>query len=252
MNIKKIINLTFLLASSGINSMQFSKGFERQNILDLPSEVLEQIICPNLYDNIKSMDLDNIQNIFDFYSRLNLTQEDFNILLNFRATCKHFNKFYPDYVKKIKEKFEQLKEDVIKDYRDFSKSELCQKLEDTLNTYNSSLEECCRLVLTGANANIQSRFGYTPLILAAIKGNVGLTKFLLGKPNIDVDIQAQGGYTALIFAAYYGHIGVVKLLLEHNANFDIRNHNGETALDLAETNNHKTMINLIKKYKQNN
>src|SRR5690606_2102738 len=48
--------------------------------------------------------------------------------------------------------------------------------------------------------------------------------------NANIDIQNSDGDTALMMASQYGNTEIVKLLIENNANIHIKDNNGETAL----------------------
>ena len=90
----------------------------------------------------------------------------------------------------------------------------------------------------GANINTCSWLGYTPLHLAAAKGSLAVTKFLL-RSNADVNTrQSPRSSTALQHAAKNGHAAILQALLEHGANVNIMRHDTDrrseyTALRLA-------------------
>lgn len=69
----------------------------------------------------------------------------------------------------------------------------------------------------------------TPLMLAALRGYVGICKDLIAR---DADVN-KPGWTPLHYAATGGHIDVVRLLLEHHAYIDAESPNGSTPLMMA-------------------
>ena len=61
-----------------------------------------------------------------------------------------------------------------------------------------------------AFVNIQSRSGYTPLMMASLKGHDKIVRVLLS--NGAYDIPNMRGQTALMLAKEKEHVGVVRLL----------------------------------------
>lgn len=105
------------------------------------------------------------------------------------------------------------------------------------------------LVDAGANVNIKTKSGWTPLEMAACKGQGCVVAELLKVPGIDVNSQDENGSTALIWAAYkmadtdiytvrytadhsewiYSPI-IDNLIKAHGIDVNIQNHDGDTAL----------------------
>lgn len=90
------------------------------------------------------------------------------------------------------------------------------------------------LLTAGAQAlAVESRAGATALHKAALSGNPDVVALLLDHGAF-IDQQTPIlGHTALLDAVVYKHEAAVRLLLERGARTSIRNHWGETALDLA-------------------
>jgi hypothetical protein len=108
-----------------------------------------------------------------------------------------------------------------------------------------SIEELLR---GGADINARDEtFGRTPLMEAAIAKQ---TKAALKLIERGGDINARDtffGSTPLMFAAGSGSTGVVKVLLEKGADVNAVNNKGYTALDVAEEDPHKDVIEILKK-----
>lgn len=66
-----------------------------------------------------------------------------------------------------------------------------------------------------------------------------MTEFLLRK-NADVNIQNKFGYTALHVATLEGHERIVELLLKNGADKNIENDDGLTPMDLADKGKQKS------------
>jgi hypothetical protein len=73
--------------------------------------------------------------------------------------------------------------------------------------------------------------GSTPLILAAVQGNLAMMRCLV-ELGAEVSAVDNEGDTALLMSAAVGHYSAVQYLLEEaNANMDDVNNNGESAWD---------------------
>jgi ankyrin repeat protein len=82
-----------------------------------------------------------------------------------------------------------------------------------------SLPDVIACVQSGADVNYQASGGTnTALIIAAEKGSVDITRYLLKQPGIDVDKKGHSGRTALLQATLDNHVQIVKILLEAGAN----------------------------------
>ena len=79
------------------------------------------------------------------------------------------------------------------------------------------------------NLNTFNALGESPLMLAALKGQLALSDKLV-KKGADVN---KPGWTPLHYAASNGHVEVIKLLLEHHAYIDAESPNGSTPLMMA-------------------
>jgi len=120
-------------------------------------------------------------------------------------------------------------------------------------------EESARLLLNHARAHanidendvgdvnvvdVDSQANHGDTVLMGVSSN-GLTKFvtlLLLEENANVDIQDQSGHTALMCASQHGHADIVALLLLRNADTQLQNEFGETAFDIAKTSAIKDML----------
>lgn len=119
------------------------------------------------------------------------------------------------------------------------------------------------MIQYNARLNLKNRQQFTPIMLAAAKGdrtNFVLHKvfvfifkyicFQLGKSRLveilanagaDVNIQGPNQWSALIFAAYNGTEKIAKILLQHNARTDLKTDQGFSALHWAVLNRELNM-----------
>ena len=131
----------------------------------------------------------------------------------------------------------------------------------------------------GLDVNLPNRQGETPLMLAAIKGNMPLVKTLVAR---DADINREGwtplhyaasanlpqsveiaaylldksayidadsgnGTTPLMMAAQYSSEAMVRLLINEGADVSLRNRQGLTAVDFARKSEREFMVELLSK-----
>lgn len=84
----------------------------------------------------------------------------------------------------------------------------------------------------------------TPLMAAVVKGNYNIVKMLLEK-NADTNIADANGTTALHYAVMFKNYDLIKLLLEANADLNKKDNRGQSALDYATIYNDKKLNNLL-------
>ncbi|KAM9207423.1 ankyrin repeat and SAM domain-containing protein 6 isoform 2-T2 [Dugong dugon] len=83
------------------------------------------------------------------------------------------------------------------------------------------------------HVNMVNGDGATPLMLAAVMGQLPLVQLLVER-HADVDKQDSAhGWTALMQATYHGNKEIVKYLLNQGADVTLRAKNGYTAFDLV-------------------
>ncbi|XP_013885546.1 ankyrin repeat and SAM domain-containing protein 6 isoform X2 [Austrofundulus limnaeus] len=84
-----------------------------------------------------------------------------------------------------------------------------------------------------AQVNSSNQEGATPLMMAAVSGQLEVVQLMVEK-NADVDKQdGVHGWTALMQATYHGNKDIVKYLLGQGADVNLRAKNGYTAFDLV-------------------
>lgn len=97
------------------------------------------------------------------------------------------------------------------------------------------------LLLNNAKADINAKdnLNNTPLHYSAGHGHESCTKALLYSAEsstslkLDISIANYRGDTPLHWAAKHGFLDIVNLLLDHGAQLGLRNHSGETPMDVA-------------------
>ncbi len=86
-------------------------------------------------------------------------------------------------------------------------------------------------VLAGADVNIRSEDGFTPLMYAVAKGNAEVVREVLSG-GADINLQSNTGWTALMFAAK-DQPTLIETLVGAGADKTLKNQLGQTAYDVA-------------------
>ena len=91
-----------------------------------------------------------------------------------------------------------------------------------------------RLLKEGALADSRDSRGWTPLMLAAMRGYLNLVKFLIRRSDVDINAHTGVPYnlTALILAAITSRSSIISVLLQSGADANLRSSRG-TALHCA-------------------
>ena len=112
-----------------------------------------------------------------------------------------------------------------------------------LAALKGQLELATKLVAKGADVN---KTGWTPLHYAASNGHVDVIKLLI-ENHAYIDAESPNGSTPLMMASMYGNAQSVKLLLEEGADSLLKNQIGLTALQFAQRANRPDSAELLTK-----
>ena len=99
-------------------------------------------------------------------------------------------------------------------------------------------------ILLNCGAHIDGMAGHNPLVSAATAGHYATVSLLLSR-NAETEMVDYEGKTAILCAASKGHTVIVALLLDHNAWIGAKDRNGDTALVLAAENDDVATVDLL-------
>ena len=110
-----------------------------------------------------------------------------------------------------------------------------------LASLKGELELALKMIKKGADVN---KTGWTPLHYAATSGEVKVISALL-ENHAYIDAESPNGSTPLMMASMYGTGAAVKLLLAEGADPLLKNQQGLTALQFAQTANRPDAIEIL-------
>lgn len=97
------------------------------------------------------------------------------------------------------------------------------------------------LLKNNAEVNVKDALGMTPLLYACLNGNVGIVKTLVAKgANVNslhmvlrLPPDARIGVSPLMYSASRKKPEIARILIENNADLNVKDPSGKTALDMA-------------------
>jgi ankyrin repeat protein len=110
-----------------------------------------------------------------------------------------------------------------------------------------NLDEVKSLLGEGADVNVRTASGSTPLMFAADYNRPDIVTFLL-QHGANVNAKNGANNTALIFASLKGHVDVAKELLEKKADANVKNISGGDALIYAVLDRKANVVALLIKH----
>jgi ankyrin repeat protein len=100
------------------------------------------------------------------------------------------------------------------------------------------------MLAAGTDVDTTDRYGYTALMLAAIRGNDSVVSILLGA-GANIAAVSNEGATALMLAAQYGRGSITATLIAKGASFEATCNDGITALMKASSGGHATVVSML-------
>jgi ankyrin repeat protein len=141
-------------------------------------------------------------------------------------------------IEEIKEEYPDLK--LIKDILEYSVIDINSKDENGYTPLKLAASrgeaKCVEALLNHPeiDVNLQDKWGNTALMNASMYGREKCVELLLNHPGIDVNVQNLAGWSALMRATYNVRIECIKLLLKHpEIDRSLKTEDDKTAWDLA-------------------
>ncbi len=260
---KYITLIASICLFSNIISMQ-----HKQNILDLPNEMLIEITNKILEPHIDNWDLYNGKIIKE-----DLEQN----LLNLALVCKDFSSIVETSIDILKQKIEkEIIESYQEEYKHLNQDELNTQLAERLNQanilinkrsynkrdYNKSiqyqynLKEIIKLIFAGADIDIRNKDNESALMLVIKNDYTYIAKLLTNKHiksnNSDFNEPNDNGNTPLLSAIKHNNAYITRLLINSGASIDTFKDVKTTPLIAAIRNNNIELAKLILKMNPQN
>lgn len=120
--------------------------------------------------------------------------------------------------------------------------------DDSLHraAYNGNIDRVKEILLAGVDPDERDSFGGTALHAAMFQKNTEIVTLLI---NNGLDVNAQGtsnGYTPLHDAIWANNLPAAKLLIAAGAVPDIKNNEGQSALEKAQSEGKEELADLLK------
>jgi tetratricopeptide (TPR) repeat protein len=105
-----------------------------------------------------------------------------------------------------------------------------------------------QLVADGTPPDKQNIRGATPLWRASKSGRKEVVEVLLATSAVEVNVRSINGQTPLFWAAAFGYSEVVRLLLDHGAELNYTDKDGESPLSMARFRRQATVIAMLTRH----
>jgi hypothetical protein len=172
-----------------------------------------------------------LENHYDYYDE---SYNDDDPLTEVFTSPFEDSKFVRNYYENIKNEihWEKVKKSIERERIENERIEREKRLNPTTQDIYSNYYHSHGYKYGDGIINTQNEKGYTALILASIYGRIDMANAIMND-NADLNIRDNYGNTALINACQNNHFVIVYELLKRGAKTEFRNRDNKTALDVS-------------------
>jgi cytoskeletal protein RodZ len=100
----------------------------------------------------------------------------------------------------------------------------------------------------GAQAVLDNNFAYTALVTSIFNGHENIASLIVTKTGMNINQQGVTGNTPLMWACEFGNYDLVLYFLNLEADYNLVNNDGKTAIQLAAAKGYRNIVTLMRSY----
>ena len=147
----------------------------------------------------------------------------------------------------IKEKIDSITNNKAESQEEEEKWADDDEIQLIMSARNGSLQDVQHYISKGTNVNAKNKYGNNSLIFAVRSGHIEVARELLKSPNIDINCVGESNYTPLHWSINKGLNEIIMILLDKKCNVNIAGNANELPLHLAAKKQDVSVILLLLK-----
>jgi hypothetical protein len=100
----------------------------------------------------------------------------------------------------------------------------------------------------GAQAVLDNNLAYTALVSSIFNGHGNIASLIVSKTGMNINQQGVTGNTPLMWACEFGNYDLVLYFLNLEADYNLVNNDGKTAIQLAAAKGYRNIVTLMRSY----